>query len=173
MFSDNIGSAYQIGNGYGSSFNAINANVNSTLRLNDHNNAQNIPYPIQTSWLSNHSTAGPSNKTSVNQGPANTSAGLDVGGAYFSDSGLLDFNNFDDGVVDHSTNLFGAGKQSKMGTEASTECSRTHSRKNSSMGKAAGTFLGIDGKTFNNGEGGFYRVLQNTQQREQQYGKCY
>ena len=44
------GSAYQVGNGYGGSFNAIGTSGNVPLRFNEHNNAQNIPYPIQTSW---------------------------------------------------------------------------------------------------------------------------
>lgn len=50
-------SQHQVGNGYGSSFNAIKASVNSPLRLDENKNAQNILYPIQTSWPRNHSLA--------------------------------------------------------------------------------------------------------------------
>ena len=114
IFSDNVGSAYHVDNGYGSSSNVIGTNDNISLRFNAHDNAHNIPHPIQTSWPTIHSTTGLSNKTSVNQTPADTSAGVDVSAGYFGENGQFNFSNFDDAVVDYSTNggtdmLFGAG----------------------------------------------------------------
>lgn len=105
--------AYQASNGYGTSSNAFGNNVNGLPGFDEHNHAQAIPYPIQTSWPSNHISAGASNKTSEHPTPADTSAGADVGG-YFGDSGHFDFRTFDDATVDYSTNdgsnvLFGSG----------------------------------------------------------------
>lgn len=110
----NNGPDNHVGNGYGASFNAINASVNSPLGSKMHNNNQNVPFPIQTSWPNTHNMTGLSNKTSLNPTPADTSAGVDVGGGFFNDNSLLASNMFDDGVGGYSFNdgtdvLFGAG----------------------------------------------------------------
>ena len=91
------GLAYQMGNGYGTSSNAFNANigglpisdtsgnnVGSLPLINGHNHTQPVPHPIQTSWPTNDSTAWVSNDTSVNQTPAGPSGGADFGTGYFA-----------------------------------------------------------------------------------------
>ncbi|KAF6232258.1 hypothetical protein HO173_009641 [Letharia columbiana] len=101
--------AYQTGNGYGASSNASFGNRVGGLHLsNGHSHSQNIPYAIQTSWPSNYSSAGASNGTSVNQTPAGTSAGVDVGTGYFS-NGHFDLGSFDDTSTDFSANDGAAG----------------------------------------------------------------
>lgn len=109
-----LGRSYQVGNGYGASSNTFGNNFDGPLRFDQHNNTQSVPYPIQTSWPTNGNSAGPSNKTSVNQTPADTSAGVDMGAGYFGDDGHFDFGTFDEAAVDYSVNdgsdvLFGAG----------------------------------------------------------------
>lgn len=104
---------YQAGNGYGASSNTFGNNFDRPLRFDEHNHTQTVPYHIQTSWPNNDNSAGASNKTSVNQTPADTSAGVDVGAGYFG-SGQFDYGTFDDAPVDYSANdgsdvLFGAG----------------------------------------------------------------
>ena len=68
--------------------------------LNGSNNFQAMPYPIQTSWPSNHSSSV-SNETSLNQTPAGTSAGADAGTGYFGND---NFGFFNDANVDYSAN---------------------------------------------------------------------
>ena len=104
--------SYQTGNGYGASSNTFGNNFDRPLRFDKHNHTQTVPYHIQTSWPNIDNSAGPSSKTSVNQTPADTSAGVDMGAGYFG-SGQLDYG-FDDAAVDYSANdgsdmLFGAG----------------------------------------------------------------
>ncbi len=112
--------AYQTGNGYGEtgndygvSFNGFGNNAGAHSLSNDHNYSQTVPYPIQTSWPVNYGTVGASNETSVNQTPAGTSAGVDVGTGYFG-SGPFDETRFDAADFDFSANegaenLFNAG----------------------------------------------------------------
>ena len=104
---------FQAGNGYGASSNTFGNNFDRPLRFDEHNHTQTVPYRIQTSWPNNGSPAGASNKTSVNQTPADTSAGVDMGAGYFG-SGQIDYGTFDDAAVDYSAYdgsdvLFGAG----------------------------------------------------------------
>lgn len=88
--------SYQTGIGHNASFNA----AGGLPHLNGNNHIQSVPYPIQTSWPSNHSA---SNETSVNQTPAGTSAGADAGTGYFGneDYSLGSFNNAN---IDYSAN---------------------------------------------------------------------
>ena len=95
--------AYQIGNAYGASPNGFGSNAGGHTLSHDHQHPNPIPFPIQTSWPSNHSTAGASHETSVNQTPAGTSAGVDVGTGYFG-NGYSDLGSFDNANIDFSAN---------------------------------------------------------------------
>lgn len=104
-------SPYQVGSGYNGSSSAIGTDLNIPLHYNGHDYTHNIPYTIQTSWPN---TAGLSNKTSVNQTPADNSAGVDMGAGYFGDNGNFNFGHFNNAVIDYTTNagndpLFGEG----------------------------------------------------------------
>ena len=95
--------AYQTGNDYGASFNGFGNNAGGHSLSNDQNYSQTVPYPIQTSWPGNYGTVGASNETSVNQTPAGTSAGVDVGTGYFG-NGYFNETHFDDASFDFSAN---------------------------------------------------------------------
>ncbi len=93
----------ETGNGYGASFNGFGNNAGAHSLSNDHSYSQTVPYPIQTSWPGNYGTTGASNETSVNQTPAGTSAGVDVGTGYFG-NGPFDEVHFDAASYDFSAN---------------------------------------------------------------------
>ena len=74
--------------------------------------SQAVPYNIQTSWPGN--SAGPSNESSVNQTPADTSAGVDYCTGYFRnghfDLGTLHNTEIEFPLDDGTNGLFDAGQ---------------------------------------------------------------
>lgn len=98
----NTNFSFQTDRGYGASSNAFDGNAGGLPFLNGHNQIQPVPYPIQTSWPSNHNSSV-SNETSVNQTPAGTSAGADVGTGYFG-NGSYGLGSFDNVNIDFSAN---------------------------------------------------------------------
>lgn len=105
--------AYQNGNAYSSEAIGFGTNAGAPTLSHDHQPPQPIPFQIQTSWPSNHSSSGASHETSVNQTPAGTSAGVDVGTGYFG-NGYSDLGSFDNANIgfpanDGADELFNAG----------------------------------------------------------------
>lgn len=94
--------SYQTGNGYGATSNVFDADAGVLPLLDGHNHTRSVPYPIQTSWPSHHSS-GASNETSVNQTPAGTSAGAEASTGYLG-NGNYSLGPFDNADIDYSIN---------------------------------------------------------------------
>lgn len=95
--------SYQGQNGYGLSSQVFGNNFGGHSFSNTQ---RSVPYQINTAWSSNDSLAAVSNETSVNQTPADTSAGVETDVDVFA-SNEFDFGQYDQGMNDsYSTGLF-------------------------------------------------------------------